>query len=336
VIDLLPDDDQQELVDGASSFLEREMPRDRLRASAELPDRYDRAFFAQCGELGWFGLALGEDVGGVGLTAVDEVLLFRELGRHLVPGPFLGTVLGGKLAVAAGETTLAEKLIRGAAPCGLAEIERGGDVVLWDSGSCDYLLVVDPADGAARLVDRSEIGDVAVRDSIDPSYRLGRAPRAALGSAVVAVDESRGLVVNGVLLVAAMLVGIAEAARDESAAYALERVQFGKQIGSFQAVKHRCADTALRAEAAWAQTAVASLRFAQVRAEALFDVAAAKIVASDAAVVNSRDNIQNHGGIGYTAEHDAHLFVKRAHVLERMLGLPRTYFGIMLDSEPGW
>jgi alkylation response protein AidB-like acyl-CoA dehydrogenase len=133
-----------------------------------------------------------------------------------------------------------------------------------------------------------------------------------------------------------MLAGLAEQVRDASAAYAKVRVQFGRPIGSFQAVKHRCADMALRAEAAWAQTEVAALRFAAPGAAAAFDVAAAKVVAVDAAIRNARDNIQNHGGIGFTAEHPAHLFLKRAHVLEQQLGATRAHLRTVLTAPIGW
>ena len=127
--------------------------------------------------------------------------------------------------------------------------------------------------------------------------------------------------------------GIAEAERDMGARYAIDREQFGRPIGAFQAVKHRVADTAIRAEAAWSQTAVAALRVAAGEGGAQFQASSAKVVATDAAIRNGRDTIQNHGAIGFTAEHDAHLFLKRAHVLDHVLGDTRTHLSIVLDAE---
>ena len=101
--------------------------------------------------------------------------------------------------------------------------------------------------------------------------------------------------------------------------YAKLREQFGRPIGAFQATKHRCADMAVRAEAAWCQTVLAALAAARGQTDAGFHAAAASIVAARAAIDNAEQNVQLHGGIGYTMECDAHLYLKRAHLLERTL-----------------
>jgi alkylation response protein AidB-like acyl-CoA dehydrogenase len=123
-----------------------------------------------------------------------------------------------------------------------------------------------------------------------------------------------------------------EAERDMNAEYVTRRIQFGHPIGSFQAVKHRAAESAVRAESAWCQTVVALLHCAAAAPDAGLQIASAKVVAAEAAVLNGRDNIQNHGAIGFTAEHDAHLFLKRAHLYAAMLGGPRHHLRALFDS----
>jgi alkylation response protein AidB-like acyl-CoA dehydrogenase len=333
MIDLLPSDEQQLLIDGAADFLlDRTTSRgtDDSSQSAATP-----SFLAECGALGWFGISLPEDDGGSGLTAVDETLIFRELGRNLVPGPFVGTVIGALLATAEStDRKLAEHIVRGSTPCGLAEVSIEGRITLWDGAAHPLVIVLDRHQATARLVEWRTPPHPRLIETIDPDYQVGEV--VVPDFYVLASNErdrAADLIARALVLTSAMQTGIAEATRDRSASYARERVQFGRPIGAFQAVKHRCADMALRAEAAWAQTAVAALRLSQPGPLPWVDVAAAKIVATDSAISNARDNIQNHGGIGYTAEHDAHLFLKRAHILGRMIGAPRSYFDVMLTPD---
>ena len=134
------------------------------------------------------------------------------------------------------------------------------------------------------------------------------------------------------VLSAAMLVGLAEAARDQGAAYAQERVQFGKPIGVFQAIKHPCADMAVRCEAAWSQTCYAALALRDGLGDAAFQVSAAKSLAGDAAKDNASANLQIHGGYGFTTEYDAHTLVKRTHVLNALAGTQRLHLRRVLEA----
>jgi alkylation response protein AidB-like acyl-CoA dehydrogenase len=129
-----------------------------------------------------------------------------------------------------------------------------------------------------------------------------------------------------------MLCGVGEEARDQAARYAKERFQFGRAIGVFQAVKHRCADMAVRSEAAWSQTVYAALALRDGHADAGLHVSSAKVLATDAAIENASSNVQVHGGYGFTTEFDAHLLVKRAHVLDRMAGLARIHVATVLAA----
>jgi alkylation response protein AidB-like acyl-CoA dehydrogenase len=333
MIDLMPDEDQDALVDWVREILEKELPRTRLLTS----DAHDPAIaelMPRIGALGWFRLAGADEPGP---RYVDEVLLFRELGRRLVPGPLIATTIAADLAVRVGNDELAGALAAGESLAGLAERLEDGRVLVLGSVPVDYLLVADSRRTELTLVKYSDLPGVDLVGSIDPFHDVAFVAASLDEPVAVAGEFGPLLLAHARLITAAYLTGLAEGARDDSAAYAKERVQFGKPIAVFQAVKHRCADNALRAEAAWAQTIVAALRLAQAPvADAALDVDVAKIVAADAAVLNARDNIQNHGGMGYTAENLAHLYLKRAHVLVNVFGDARSFTDTLLESTPSW
>ncbi len=266
----------------------------------------DESTWAECAELGWFGLGVPASLGGVGYGPVEEIMLFTELGRHLAPGPFASTAVAGWLAAAAGERELADEIFEGRRRAGLVvgdfivDGEPGGLVVRLEGGSSE-LFEIDRLDAVP---------------SVDPSVRLARV---ASGPTVVRLEDPL-LAARAQLLISAMELGIAEAVLEMSVEYAKFRHQFGKPIGTFQAVKHRCSDMAIRAHAARAQTLFAGFHVESRTDDAPFQAAAAKTVATRAAKLNTADNVQNHGAIGFTVEHDAGLFARRAHMLEFALG----------------
>ena len=334
MIDLLLDEDQQALLDATTAFLVRELPAPSLHPS---PDGFDRALWDRCAELGWYSLALDEADGGMGLSLVEEILLCREIGRRLMPLPFLSTLTATRLASRLGDANLMGELAAGKLVVGLAERHLDGRTLAWDSVDADATLLVDHLEGSVQLVQGLTFVEQDAESTIDPHVRL--VPVLSEPPATVLLDggaHSDDVIVYGCVLTAAMLSGIAEQTRDDSVGYAKYRVQYGKPIGAFQAVKHRCADMALRAERAWAQTMVAALQIRAGGSSAKFEGLSAKVVASQAAVYNSRDNIQNHGGIGFTSEHSAHLFLKRAHVLDFAFGTSRQYLPRLIDLDARW
>jgi alkylation response protein AidB-like acyl-CoA dehydrogenase len=171
---------------------------------------------------------------------------------------------------------------------------------------------------AVGLVDASHTAREA-RFGIDPTRRMAR----------VRFEHAPPTTVHGdpgsvrrcaTVLAAAEAAGVAERALEMSVAYAKVREQFGRPIGAFQAIKHRCADMAVRAEVARSAVTYAAVAVEEGRDDAPLAVHIAKSLATDAAIANATDNIQNHGGIGYTWEADAHLYLKRARLLEHVLG----------------
>jgi alkylation response protein AidB-like acyl-CoA dehydrogenase len=329
-MDLTLSPEQSAVVDAAASFLAREMPMDRIRALLETPSLPPKDVWAACGELGWFGLGLPESQGGVGYGLGEEALLFRELGRYLAPGPFLATVLGGHVAAVAGLAELASSIMGGATVVGLADLRPDGRWDLIDASDASIVLEVEP--GGARLFSVDDLTEITVEACIDDATRLATAAGDRITP--IAVVAGAALHQRGTVLVAAMLAGIAEATRDRAVAYAKVREQYGQPIGAYQAIKHPCADMAVRAEAAGAQALFAAVCVGEGRADAGFQASAAKVVAADAAIRNAAATVQIHGGIGFTFECDAHLFVKRAHVLDQLLGDSRAHLDLLLASEP--
>jgi alkylation response protein AidB-like acyl-CoA dehydrogenase len=128
-------------------------------------------------------------------------------------------------------------------------------------------------------------------------------------------------------------VGIAEAVTAAATEHAITRKQFGRPIGVNQAIKHTCANMAVATEAARSQLFYAAASVEAQRADAAEQVSIARVIASDAAIANAQSNIQVHGGMGYTAEHDAHLFVKRARALAPLLGGRRAHLNAILETE---
>ncbi|MCW2912400.1 MAG: putative Acyl-CoA dehydrogenase [Actinomycetia bacterium] len=348
-MDLLPSSDQLELVGAASEFFAEQLPIGTIRERRAEPSAISTKIWSAGAELGLLGLSAPEDVGGSGRELDDEVLLFRELGRGLVPGPFLASVLGARVAALAGHADLARSIISGDTRVGLAERRgdgaggpdeaggRGTDGMtlsgrfdLFDAVATRNLLVVDG--DAACLVETAELGEPMPVECIDPGTRLAtaQADGARVLCRVTAGQDPIRL--RGLVLAAGMLVGLAEAVRDQAVEHAKTREQFGRPIGVNQAIKHACADMAVAAEAALSQTLFAAVGLRSGHSDAEFQVLAAKVVAGRAAIDGAAANIQIHGGMGYTYEHDAHLYLERAHVFHELLGRSADHLGRLLTG----
>jgi len=337
-MDLLPDSAQQEIVDTTASFLDDVLPIERLRTGDTQASRPDDGLWRQMAELGWFGLTIPESSGGVGLSLVEEVLLLRELGRRVGPLQVLATVVAARVAAEAGDDDRLEALIQGRARAGWAEplsswVRRSGvsgEIQIYDGDGVDFWVVVDQDGGF--LFDAKPL-PYAPHPCVDEFTDLGRA---VLEDSLpcVRVASGPGLFQVGALLVAALLSGVGEAARDQSATYAQERKQFGRPIGVYQAIKHPCANMAVRSEAAWSQVAYSALALRAGHADAGFQISAAKHLAGEAALENASANVQVHGGYGFTTEYDAHLLVKRANVLNAVAGPSRFHLQRILEFEP--
>jgi len=302
-MDLLPTPEQDEITASIQAVL-----TDRHTLGQPMSDE----LWTAAADQGWFGLGMSEDRGGVGYTIVEEALLCIELGRGCVPGPFVGTIL----ASAALEADLRAQIISGERRVGLAE--RLGD---------GYRILDGESGGLAVLLDEmvlGEIGELSAEPCLDPLTSLGTT------SEWRDVDEA-GDGDRATLLIAATLAGLAAATTVQSVSYGMDREQFGQPVGGFQAVKHRCADMAVKSESALTQVHYAAIAFHDGQHDDhRFQIEAAAVVAARAAVENAEINIQNHGGIGFTLEHTAHRYVTRARVLAGLRGGLRTHLADLL------
>lgn len=302
MIDLSLSDEQREIVESISTLLRDNSPVARLRPSGTRDDVH-----GQLAAWGWFGVGLAEQEGGLGLGIAEETLLYLEAGRSLLSPSVLATTL----AVGLADVELRARLVAGGSRAALAMPAGQGATYCFDRGDAAALVMIDgdettlhPADAftGAELAGLDE-NVVLEKGMLDVSRRLATAP----------ADRAT-------LLTAAMLVGVAKAAGELAVDYAKVREQFGQPIGGFQAVKHHCVNMALDAFFAEAQLLMAAACAAAGAADAAFQ----RIVAARTAIKASRSNaavaIQIHGGMGFTAECDAHLFLKRAHLLGRVIG----------------
>jgi alkylation response protein AidB-like acyl-CoA dehydrogenase len=317
MIDLLPSADQRAIVEAIAAFLHDRLPAERWR-DAGGANEHQPHIWRELADMGCFGLSQDEADGGVGLGLAEQALAFREYGRYLLSPAMLGTVLAVEIAVRSGRAALAADLIAGRCRAGVGNRTPGGWQV-FDVAPGDLVTVWD--EQGAGLFDAAALGDIAARDCFDGAVSLGLAPGAAEPVAQVAGD---GIARQAAVLIAALLAGVVEGAREMAVDYAKTRMQFGQPIGAFQAIKHKCADIGLAAEASWAQTAHAALCEAEATPDAPFQVWNAKFIAGKAALDAARTNIQIHGGMGFTAEINAHLYLKRAHLLNEIGGSLRV------------
>ena len=335
-MDLSPTPEQDEIVSSVGAFLTAELPMTRLRELHAEGAPVDDIVWRQCAAQGWFGLGLGEAAGGVGYGLAEEALLFREIGRHLAPGPFLATVLAARVA----PRPQRDAILDGATRVALAELREAtvgpdgvtGTVLLYDHLKAELAIVVAP-EGAA-VVELAGFTELTPSPCIDPSTSIATARAEGLRPLAYMAAAADPVFTRGAVLAAAMGSGVAEATRDLSAEHARSRIQFGKPIGVNQAIKHACTDMAVRAEAAATQTFFAAMTLDSQRPDATFQASSAKLVATDAALANAQATIQVHGGLGFTWEHDAHLHLKRAHVLGQILGSPHYHLATLINLPP--
>ncbi|MBV1901404.1 MAG: acyl-CoA/acyl-ACP dehydrogenase [Kordiimonadaceae bacterium] len=337
-MDLLPNEEQQQIIEAIGGFMTKEMPLQRLYDLSPDGPMVERSAWEKMAELGWIGLGLEEEHGGVGYTIVEEVLLFREVGRWLVSPSLLASVIAARVLAISGNEALAQAVLSGKSTVCLSvplgEVVIGptvsGQFQLYDAADADYILCVN--EQGASLVEASSLQGIKTMPCLDETLSLAVVTledTPAVARLTTAQDDIMSRVA---LLNSAMLLGIAETSAEMATEYAKLREQFGKPIGSFQAIKHMCSEMAVRAEAARSQTFYAALTMANNMEEAGFQIDAARILTTSAAYENTAANIQIHGGIGFTAEHTPHFYVKRAHVLDQLLGGSRRYITDILEK----
>lgn len=331
-MDLLPSEEQNQIVAASLSFLENELPVERIHQVNDNNPLITHVWLAKMAELGWFGLGLNEEQGGVGYGLKEEVLLFVELGRFLVSPAILGSVIGAHLATQAGKNELSAAIIAGEKLIALAVATHrqppeigasvSGEFYVFEGKDADLVLFVD--EQGLALVEKTAISVFQHVPCMDEKIQMALVDLDAVSTQAHVAGSQGQLYLRGVLLTAAMLLGIAQATRDRSVAYAKIREQYGKPIGAFQAIKHYCAEMAVKCESVMSLLYHAAIVLNDPKGaygeNYQFDTFAAKVLASSAAQENANTAVQIHGGMGFTQEMDIHLFVKRAHILDQLFG----------------
>jgi alkylation response protein AidB-like acyl-CoA dehydrogenase len=306
-VDFELSDDQVALVEGIAALCEGRFDIAAVRAMEE--SGLDTGRWAELAETGVFSITLPEADGGLGMGWADAVVVFEQLGRFLVPGPLVGQFLAAGVVDGAADGTRVVGVVERPEPGEAAMVEH--------LEALDVLCVLD--DAGVWAVDARSLDGVPLlaMDPLTPVRRVRSLPR---GELVAGPDVATAWRIRGTVLTGALQLGLATGALELATTYAKERQQFGKPIGSFQAVKHLCSDMASRCEVIRAAVywAACALDDPEV-ADPAYAASVVKVVAAHAAD-NGRDCVQVHGGMGFTWEVDAHLFLKRIWVLDHAFG----------------
>src|SRR5580704_19493775 len=328
-------EEHRALAQSVADFLTHHQSRAAARSLLEAETDARPAFWAELGGLGLLGLHVPEDLGGSGFGLAETLVVAEQMGRYLAPGPFVPTVITSAVLAAAGPDDLQKRLLPGLADgtvVGAAAL--GGEVTYADGAAtgqagvvisghlADVLLV--PAGDDVLVVEKPAGGVHAeVPANLDPSRRAARVRLAAAPATVL--PGARGLLTDVARAVlAAEAAGIAAETTEQAAEYAKIREQFGRPIATFQAVKHHCANMLVAAELATAAVWDAGRAGLGGGDQLSYTAAIAAALAVPAAASNASLNIQVHGGIGFTWEHDAHLYLRRATAIAAVLDIERA------------
>ncbi|MGB8360634.1 MAG: acyl-CoA dehydrogenase family protein [Acidimicrobiia bacterium] len=355
-------EDQALIATTARQYLAENIGIGRVRELMMGEEGFERGLWKEMADLGWTGLAIAEEHGGAGLGPVELGVLLEEMGRLVTPGPFFASAVLATTAIqeigtdaqhsellpglATGEVIATLAVFEAprswahrtpgtlATPAGDGWALKGRKRAVLDGHLADSLLVTAGAgDGVGVFViDAGQPGvSIAQEPALDPTRRMATvtldgvevAPGARLGEGDVsdALDRTMDLAATAL---AAEQVGGAQSCMEMSVEYAKTRYQFGRPIGSYQAIKHRCANMLMKVEHARSAAYYASRVTDDVEELAVAAPLAAS-VASEAYAWVAGENIQVHGGIGFTWEHDAHIYLKRAKASSLILGSPRHH-----------
>ena len=364
-------EEQEELRRTVRRFFEDKSPVSEVRRLMETTDGYDPAFWSQMADqLGLQSLTIPEEYGGSGFGYVELIVVLEEMGRALVCAPYFSSVAlaanallhsGDEKAkseylpgIASGQTvaTLAYTEPSGRWDLGGIELEATGSGDSWtlsgvksyvlDGHTASLLLVAARTPGGVSLfaVDGDAPGltrtPLATMDQTrkQAKLELSGVPGRLIGDEGAAGPLLQKTLDLAAVALAAEQVGGAQRVLEMSVEYAKSRIQFGRPIGSFQAIKHKCADMLLEVESAKSAAYYAGWAASEDNEELPVTACLAKAYCSEAYFHAAAENIQIHGGIGFTWEHDAHLYFKRAKSSELILGDP-SYHRELLAQRIG-
>jgi alkylation response protein AidB-like acyl-CoA dehydrogenase len=364
-------EEQDELRTSIRRFLEDKSPETEVRRLMETEVGYDPAVWSQMAEqLGLQSLTIPEEFGGAGFSYVELIVVLEEMGAALLCAPFFSTVaLGANAVLTSGDQHAKEYLLPGIAsgetiatlaytedsgrwdidavtltgtPDGEDWLLNGHKSFVLDGHVANLILVVGRTDAGLSLFGVKGDADGLTRTplaTMDQTRKQARLEFAGTRAHLIGTDGAAGPGLSKTLDLAAVAlaaeqVGGAQRCLDNSVDYAKTRIQFGRPIGSFQAIKHKCADMLLEVESAKSAAYYAGWAAAEDSDELPVVASLAKSYCSEAYFHAAAETIQIHGGIGFTWEHSAHLYFKRAKSSELLLGDP-SYHRELLAQRIG-
>ena len=356
--------EQRDLADAVRSLLAKRSDSGQVRAAAESARGFDEQLWSTlCGDIGVAGLAIPADLGGAGAGLSELAVVFEELGRVLAPSPLFGSVLAGLAVRESGDAQACERILPAIAAGRIAALAWSPPEGSWDpqqpacrardsivDGQAHYVLNGDSADVllvAASTPDGVGIFEVdpdspgvsrTVEPSLDLTVRLaairfdGARGRCLTGDGAAVLRRCRAL---AAAMLAAEQVGAAARGVELTVEHTKQRHQFGRPLGSFQALKHRMAEVHVAVDAA--RSAAEHAASAADGRERGWERAAhvARVSGTEALRSATAEMIQLHGGIAITWEHDAHLYFKRAHSSAQLLGQPEEHLRLLMDEDAG-
>jgi alkylation response protein AidB-like acyl-CoA dehydrogenase len=346
-------EEQEMLREQVRSFLSSELPPERVAQLAESEEGWDEANWSKMAELGWTGMSIDEEHGGAGTSFLDEAVVFEELGFGLFPGPYFGSIALA-LPTLRGAPEVLRSIAEGGARATLAFAEPDGAERIEDTdrlttsaeaqherwtitgikepvsdlGLATHVVVSGTTnEGAGLWLVEPEPGAITTLKTVDGTRRLGRLTLDAHPATLLIEPGSAGPVLAEIrrradAALALEAVGLAQKVLELARDYVSEREQFGKPVGSFQAVSHQIADSYMSIELARSLAYWAAWSVAESTEGADLAAAAAHAMASEAAVAACERSIQVHGGIGFTWEHILHRYYKRALGISLFNGTP--------------
>jgi alkylation response protein AidB-like acyl-CoA dehydrogenase len=352
--DLVPTREHSELASSVRNLLDKRSDSQAVRRAIEQPEGFDSDLWVTlCDQIGVPALAIPEEHGGAGFTLAETHVVLEELGRTLTPSPLLASVIAGAALLAAEHHEPLARIAEGAvatfAWSGITGTPDARVGVTWKEGvlhgsvapvlngdSAEILLVTAAHDGVGLFsVHPTASGLTRTRVAgMDQTIGYAELEFDGVEAEPIALDASSVLMAThrvGTLAATALSVGCAQRGLDMTVEYAKQREQFGRPIGSFQALKHRMADMLVKVQmsraGAWAAVQ------AQVNGSPNADrlAAAAASYCAEAAMAVAAETIQLHGGIAITWEHDAHLVFKRAQALQQLFGLPHQQRSLLIS-----
>ena len=351
-------DDQKFLKDEARKFLDAHCTIPRVRAVLDDPAKsYDEALWKSVAEQGWLGAAIPEQYNGLGLGRLELCAIAEELGRVVAPIPFASTVyflaealmLAGSEEqktlylpkIAAGELIGCFATAEGPGPVTGAAVQarvEGGKltgvkipVTDGDVAGLAVVLAKENSQPGLYLVDLTGAGVAReTLKTLDPTRGVAKitfsaAPAERLGAAGEGMHLTEAVMDRAAVLLAFEQVGGADRSLEMAKAYALERYAFGRVIGSYQAIKHKLADMYVKNELARSNAYYGAWALNSGAAELPIAASAARVAASEAFWFASKENVQTHGGMGFTWDVDCHLYYRRSRQLSLVAGAPKVW-----------